>query len=132
VDKNLDRLNSLQKSIPGKTHAVGKVFPLCADLTKGRLPFGPRSFSAILCIHYPVQNILADLDDQLMDGGHLFIETFGGHGENYLELPKADEIRQALKGYELIFYSERSVGPTSQNAVVVRAFAQKIAALRDG
>lgn len=66
-----------------------------------------------------------------MDGGHLFIETFGGHGENYLELPKADEIRQALKGYELIFYSERSVGPASQNAVVVRAFAQKIAAPRD-
>jgi SAM-dependent methyltransferase len=131
VDKDPDRLNSLQKSISEKPRAVGKVFPLCADLTKGRLPFGPRSFSAILCIHYPVQNILADLDDQLMDGGHLFIETFGGHGENYLELPKADEIRQALKGYELIFYNERSVGPISQNAVVVMAFAQKIAALRD-
>jgi hypothetical protein len=68
------------------------------------------------------------LDDQLIDGGHLFIETFGGHGENYLELPKADEIRQALKGYELIFYNERSVGPTSQNAVVVKALAQKCCA----
>jgi SAM-dependent methyltransferase len=128
VDKDPVRLNSLQKSISEKAHAVGRVFPLCADLTKGRLPFGPRSFSAILCIHYPVQNILADLDDQLIDGGHLFIETFGGHGENYLELPKADEIRQALKGYELIFYNERSVGPTSQNAVVVKALAQKCCA----
>ena len=28
VDKNLVRLNSLQKSISEKTHAVGKVFPL--------------------------------------------------------------------------------------------------------
>jgi SAM-dependent methyltransferase len=130
VDKDLVRLNSLRKSISEKTHAVGKVFPLCADLTKGRLPFGPSSFSAILCIHYPVQNILADFDDQLMDGGHLFIETFGGHGENYLELPKADEIRQGLRGYKLLFYDERSVGPTSQNAVVVKALAQKCCAAR--
>jgi SAM-dependent methyltransferase len=128
VDKNLVRLNSLQKSISRR--AGGQVFPLCADLTKGRLPFGPHSFSAILCIYYPVQNILADLDDQLMDGGHLFIETFGGHGENYLELPKADEIRQALQGYKLIFYNERSVGPISQNAVVVKALAQKCCAAR--
>jgi hypothetical protein len=70
-------------------------------LTKGQLPFGPCSFSAIICIHYPVQKILADFDNQLMGGGHLFIETFGGHGENYLELPKADEIRQALIGCKL-------------------------------
>jgi hypothetical protein len=70
------------------------------------------------------------LDDQLMDGGHLFIETFGGHGENYLELPKADEIRQALKSYKLLFYNERSVGPTCQNAVVVKALAQKCCSAR--
>jgi SAM-dependent methyltransferase len=125
VDKDLVRLNSLQKSSSEKTDPVGKVLPLCADLTSGRLPFGPCSFSAILCIHYPVQNILADLDDQLVRGGHLFIETFGGHGQNYLELPKADEIRQALKGYKLLFYNERSVGPISQNSVVVKALAQK-------
>lgn len=73
---------------------------------------------------------MADFDDQLMDGGHLFIETFGGHGENYLELPRADEIRQGLKGYKLLFYNERSVGPTSQNAVVVKALAQKCCAAR--
>jgi len=124
------RLNSLQKSMSGKTRATGKVFPLCADLTKGRLPFGPRSFSSILCIHYPLQNILADFDDQLIDGGHLFIETFGGQGGNYLELPKADEIRQALKAYKLLFYHERPVGPISQNSVVVKTLAQKCCAAR--
>jgi SAM-dependent methyltransferase len=132
VDKDLVRLNSLQQSISEQTNPVGKVFPLCADLTNGRLPFGPCSFSAILCIHYPVQYILADFDEQLMDGGHLFIETFGGQGQNYLELPKADEIRQALKGYKLLFYNERSVGPISQNSVVVKALAQKCCAARSG
>jgi SAM-dependent methyltransferase len=128
VDKDFVCLKSLQKSISDKTHTGGEVFPLCADLTKGRLPFGPGSFSAILCIHYPIQKILADFDDQLMDGGHLFIETFGGHGGNYLELPKANEIRKALKGYKLHFYNERSVGPTSYNSVVVKALAQKCCA----
>ena len=130
VDKSFARLKSLQKSISRKTHVVGEVFPLCADLTKGKLPFDQSSFSAILCIHYPVQNILADFDHQLIDGGHIFIETFGGHGENYLELPKAGEIRQALRGYKLLFYNERSVGPISQNSVVVKALAQKCCAAR--
>jgi SAM-dependent methyltransferase len=130
VDKDLARLNSLQKYKSERNDAVGKVLPLCADLTSGRLPFGPSSFSAILCIHYPVQNIIADLDDQLMDGGHLFIETFGGHGQNYLELPEANEIRQALKGYKLLFYIERSVGPNTRNAVVVKALAQKCCVAR--
>lgn len=125
VDKDLVRLDSLQKSISEKADSVSKVFPLCADLTSGRMPFGPRSFSAILCVHYPAQNILADFDDQLVDGGHLFIETFGGHGQNYLDLPKAGEIRHALKGYKMLFYHERSVGPISQNSVVVKALAQK-------
>lgn len=130
VDKDLVRLNLLQKSIPEQTNPIGKVFPLCADLTSGRLPFGPRSFSAILCIHYPVQNILADFDELLIVGGHLFIETFGGQGQNYLDLPEADEIRQALKGYNMIFYNERSVGPISHNSVVVKALAQKCCAAR--
>jgi SAM-dependent methyltransferase len=130
VDKDLARLSSLQKSISEKKDSAGKLLPLCADLTNGRLPFSSRSFSAILCIHYPIQKIIADLDDQLVDGGHLFIETFGGHGQNYLELPKANEIRQALKGYNLLFYNERSVGPVSQNSVVVKALAQKCCAAR--
>lgn len=125
VDKDLARLDYLQKSISKKMDPVGKVFSLCADITSGRLPFGPCSFSAILCIHYPVQNILADFDDQLVDGGHIFIETFGGHGQNYMELPKAGEIRHALKGYKMLFYNERSVGPISRNSVVVKALAQK-------
>jgi SAM-dependent methyltransferase len=128
VDKDLVRLNSLQRSISEKTELIGKVLPLCADLTSGRLPFGPHTFSAILCIHYPVQSILADFDNQLLDGGHLFIETFGGQGQNYLELPKAGEIRQALKGYKLIFYHEHSVGPISHNSVVVKVVAQKCCA----
>ena len=124
VDNDLVRLRSLQFR-SAKAESVGKVLPICADLTSGRLPFGQRSFSAILCIHYPVQKIIADLDAQLREGGHLYIETFGGHGQNYLDLPKANQIREALEGYKLVFYNERPVGPISENSVVVKALAQK-------
>ena len=68
---------------------------------------------------------MTDLDDLLINGGHLLIETFGGHGQNFLELPKANQIRKVLKGYKLIFYDERSVGPKTENAVAVQALAQK-------
>ena len=131
VDNDVDRLRSLKKSAVAnspsglRSTVAGKVLPICADLTSDRLPFGESSFSAILCIHYPVQKIISDLCTALKDGGWLYIETFGAQGKNYLELPKPGEIRRALQGYELAFYKERLVGPASQEAVVVGALAQK-------
>ena len=129
VDKDMDRLRSVKKSAAVNlllgSNPSGKVFSIRADLATSRLPFGDSSFSAILCIHYPVQRIISDLDALLKRGGHFYIETFQGHGENHLELPDAEEIRHALSGYELLFYKERSVGPTSRNSVVVEALAQK-------
>jgi SAM-dependent methyltransferase len=131
VDHDLDRLKSLKKSAATNSPrglrptASGRVLPICADLTSDRLPFGGASFSAILCVHYPAQRIISDFCTALKDGGWLYIETFGGQGQNYLDLPKAGEIRHALQGYELVFYKERLVGPTRREAVVVGALAQK-------
>jgi hypothetical protein len=76
-------------------------------------------------LHYPVQTIISDLAATVRGGGYLYVETFGGQGQNYLELPKAGEIRDALKGYDFHFYKERSIGPRSQNSVVVTALGQK-------
>lgn len=103
VDKDVGRLTSMQKSaadIPQssqRSKAWGRIISVCADLTCGRLPFGNSSFSAILCVHYPAQRIIADLDAAVQNGGHIYIETFGGQGQNYLELPKAGEVRDALR-----------------------------------
>lgn len=131
VDKDLDRLRSVEKSgddivqSTRSSNACGRVISVCADLASGRLPFGNSSFSAILCIHYPVQRIVSDFDAAVQKGGHIYIETFGGQGQNYLELPRAGEIRDALKGFEFHFYKERPVGPRSHNSVVVTALVQK-------
>ena len=127
VDNDLNRLKSLKETAAinsmCESKRSGRITPICADLTSDRVPFSESSFSAILCIHYPVQ-IITDLCAALKGGGWLYIETFGGHGKNYLELPKAGEIRHVLQGFELAFYKERLVGPASEEAVVVGALAQ--------
>jgi SAM-dependent methyltransferase len=124
VDKDVKRLSVLKQSIADQP-AAGKVSAICADLVDGRLPFGAFSFSAILCIHYPVQRIVLDLKAVLKRGGHLYIETFQGHGKNYLELPRAGEIFCALQDFEMLIYTERAVGPPGQQAVIVEALARK-------
>ena len=126
VDNDFARLKSVNTSAASQSSGSGRVVTLGADLVADRLPFRKSSFSAILCIHYPVQKIIADLCAALKEGGWLYIETFGGHGQNYLELPKPGEIPQALQGFEQIICRERPVGPASQRAVVVQALARKL------
>lgn len=132
VDRDIDRLifmeNSAASILPSdrRSNACGRVMSVCADLSTDQLPFAKSSFSAVICVHYPVQTIISDLDAAVQDGGHFYIETFGGQGQNYLELPKAGEIRDALTGYDFHFYKERPVGPLSQNSVAVRALGRKL------
>ncbi|WP_091898843.1 class I SAM-dependent methyltransferase [Bradyrhizobium sp. Rc2d] len=103
-DKDTDRLRSLTETERRHTKQLaGRISVVAADLAAGKLPFAQSSFSAILCIHYPVQHFISDLDAVLKGGGHIYIETFRGHGGNHLELPKAGEVRHALEGYKLLF-----------------------------
>jgi SAM-dependent methyltransferase len=131
VDRDVDRLRFLESSgISSREpdHGLnrrGRIFSLCADLSANRLPFAKSSFSAVICVHYAVQNIVQDLSDTIKKGGFFYIETFGGQGANYLELPRAGEVRDALKSYDFYFYKERPVGPPSHSSVVVTALGQK-------
>jgi SAM-dependent methyltransferase len=125
VDKDVNRLSLLKRSIAADQPAAGKVSAICADLVEGRLPFRAFSFSAVLCIHYPVQRVILELKEVLKRGGHIYIETFQGHGQNYLDLPRAGEILRALQDFEMLVYKERPTGPPSEQAVVVEALARK-------
>ena len=128
VDKDCGRLDSLKRAVHelrSSKQAHSRILPLCADLSNNRWPFLESSFSAVICVHYPVQEIIENLKACLREGGYIYIETFGGQGGNYLQLPKAGELRAALTGYDFLFYKERSVGPTTHNSVVVVALAQK-------
>ena len=133
ADKDCGRLDSLREvaaELKSKKQTYPGIFPICADLSDNRWPFLESSFSAVVCVHYPAQEIIENLKASLREGGYIYIETFGGQGGNYLQLPKAGELRRALAGYNLLYYKERSVGPTSFNSVVVVALAQKQSAAR--
>ena len=63
----------------------------------------------------------------LVSGGHLYIETFGGHGGNYLDLPKAGQLRDLLsRHFHLAVYREKPVGPPEAGAVSVKLLGRKL------
>ena len=126
VDNDLACLKSINASAVYQSNRSGKIITVSADLDADRLPFRKSSFSAILCVHYPPQKIIVDLCDALKVGGWLYIETFGGQGQNYRELPKLGEIPKALQGFELAVCRERPVGPSSHEAAVVHIVARKL------
>jgi hypothetical protein len=68
----------------------------------------------------------ADYISSLQEGGHIYVETFGGHGENFRVLPKAGQLRKLLsRDVRFKYYKERKVGPIGFNSVAVTLFAQK-------
>jgi hypothetical protein len=63
----------------------------------------------------------------LVDGGYLYIETFGGQGGNYLDLPKAGYLKARLQDdFHFQFYREKKVGPAGCDAVTVKLAARKL------
>jgi hypothetical protein len=62
----------------------------------------------------------------LKEREYLYIETFGGHGQNYRDLPKANEFKELLSGQmEFKYYKERKVGPVEMDSVAVTLLAQR-------
>jgi SAM-dependent methyltransferase len=105
---------------------TGQIFTVCADLTAEGWPIAPSSVSAIVCVHFAIIGLLPRIIPSLQVGGYLYVETFGGQGENFRELPKAGELRELLSGYvEFGYYKERKVGPPDLNRVAVTLFARR-------
>jgi SAM-dependent methyltransferase len=104
----------------------GKIFALCADLNPKTWPFAPSCFSAIVSVHFPIEYLIPTFISSLQEGGHIYVETFGGHGENFRFLPKAGEFRKLFPpDTHFKYYKERKVGPLGFDSVAVTLFAQK-------
>jgi len=135
VDEKLDRLNALVRLAPKNIAdssqldcEPGRVYPVLANLVPSQWPFCENCFSGIICIHFLNTELFQAFRSSLVGGGYLYIETFGGHGQNYLDLPKAGHLRQLLsKDFDLRFYKEKKVGPVEYDAVTVKLFARKTA-----
>jgi SAM-dependent methyltransferase len=132
VDRDQTRLEefvSLAIPFMAATHPsgkAGKLYPLCTDLSERNWPFSLNCFSAIVCIHFPDIWPFEAFRSSLVLGGYLYLETFGGHDQNYLALPKAGSVRVLLgDSFRLIHYREHKVGSSNLNAVTVKLFAQR-------
>src|SRR5262249_9411513 len=99
---------------------------VCADLQAETWPFGPACLSAIVCVHFLNVPLLDGFKYSLATGGHLYIETFGGQGGNFVDLPRAKELYNLLlPDFDFRFYRERRVGPAVSEAVAVKLLAKK-------
>jgi hypothetical protein len=85
------------------------------------------AFSSVVCVQFPEPEPLIDaFRRSLVRGGYLYIETFGGHGENYLDLPHAGHLKQVLENnFDLIFYREKSLGPPARGKSSAKLLARK-------
>ena len=133
VDRDINRLRNLKENAPRRAEritlphsSVGKIFPICANLDPSKWPFSQNRFSTIICVEFLNIELFNSFWSALFVGGYLFIETFGGHGQNHLDLPKANQLRDLLSNrFNILFYQERKVGPVGYDAVSVKLLAQK-------
>lgn len=110
---------------------AGQILTVCADVTADRWPVAPSSVSAIICVHFVMTDLISDFISSLQIGGYLYVETFGGQGMNFLELPKAGQLRELLSGHSTFrYYKERKVGPPDIDSVAVTLLAQRRRARR--
>jgi len=133
ADRDVDRLQILQhrgsQYIAAQKRAgmqSGRVQTICADLTPDRWPIIDSCLSAIVCVHFPRLAHFDQFRRSLVSGGYLYVETFGGHGGNYLDLPLPGQYRESLSShFLLLYYVEKPTGPLNKKAVTVRLFARK-------
>jgi SAM-dependent methyltransferase len=134
VDQDLDRLRTLARLAPTyiaeykqAKAGAGQLYPLLAKLNRLQWPFAPKCFGAIVCVHFLDVGLLDAVSASLVTGGRLYIETFGGHGGNYLDLPKAGQLRDLLsQHFNIAFCRERKVGPADSDAVSVKLLGKKL------
>jgi SAM-dependent methyltransferase len=89
-------------------------------------PFTYESVGAIVNVHYYRPTLLGRFMESLRPGGYLYLETIGGQGHNYRELPPRRFIRDQLaEWFDVRYYKENQVGPERCDAVSVKLFAIK-------
>jgi SAM-dependent methyltransferase len=125
ADRDQHRLGKLIESAR-PNERCGKLLPVCANLGAATWPFGSGCFSAVVCVHYLDLAVLPAIHASLVPDGCLYIETVGGQGQNYLELPSAGQVRELLlPRFQLKFYEERPVGPLKYGRRAVKLLAEK-------
>jgi SAM-dependent methyltransferase len=121
VDKDLTRLRSYEALISSE-----KLKPCQLDLERESWPFGKATVGGIINVHFLLPSLFSSFKASLFADGFLLIETVPGCGGNYLQLPRAGELRSSFADdFDFLFYRERKVGPPSCDAVTVQLVARR-------
>jgi SAM-dependent methyltransferase len=135
ADSDADRLSTLAALAPAyfARHKFpdtepGRIQIACTAVSPSTWSFPQDAFSSIVCVQFPEPESLIDaFRRSLVRGGYLYIETFGGHGENYLDLPLAGHLRRVLIDcYQFVIYREKAVGPRGCGRVSAQLLARKL------
>lgn len=125
LDKDLRNFKEGQVRVRDLLGCV-KIRAIEVDVLREQWPFGPSTLGGIVDVHFLVPQLFDSLARSLLPGSYLLVETAGGQGGNYLELPPAGRLRANLStSFEFEFYRERKVGPREADAVSVGLLAKK-------
>jgi SAM-dependent methyltransferase len=92
----------------------------------GPLPFRPQTFDLAIVVHFVAPGLISEVTPMLRPGGWLLVETFGGQGGNWRDLPALGQFSCELSAdFDLVDYRERPVGPTRREAASVRFLARR-------
>jgi SAM-dependent methyltransferase len=133
VDRDLNRLRHLDatkmvllEQAPNDI-VPGRITTVCADLSVELWPLERSSFDIIVVVHFVRPELFPLLIATLRVGGHLYFETFGGQGRNYLDLPRPGEVKAALgANFDLRHYEEKAADQKHLQAVTVKVVARKL------
>jgi SAM-dependent methyltransferase len=126
IDKNLTKLRSICSTGSLPDALRGRLQMNEIDLVKDAWPFGAGTIGAIINVHFLLPALFPCFESSLISAGRLLVESVPAHGGNYLELPKAGNVRTALqRAFDFEFYKERKAGPGNYDAVTVQLVAKR-------
>lgn len=124
-DKVLEQLARFDKDFRKAGHEHLELFNV--DLVDGDWPFDEAQFSGALNVHFYESKLLSNIAYSLASGGLLYVETIANRKGNFMQLPKAGEIRNLLADtFEFMHLKENHAGPDNSRKVTVRMLARKI------
>ena len=122
LDIDLERLRHVAYQTSATTSSVARVM---GDGNRD-LPFSNSAFALVVAVHLTWAGVVERAIPVLKKGGYLMVETFGGQGSNWRDLPRAGALRSELDGaFDMLDYRERAVGPEDAEAVAVKLLARK-------
>lgn len=125
IDRDESALHGIRNRHSGLDRLPGQIHPVAADLSFG-IPMQEKCVGVIIAVDFPMIDLVPVFQRLLMPGGYVIVETFGLHGGNWMQLPKAGQLKKQLQfGFDVLNYRERQCARPQIDAVSVQAFARR-------